>query len=232
MAVFNASNELTAFNFKGVDGGAGTIGGTPTKTTLNGQPGITFDASGETISKTVGAWGASGVQQTFAVYDQIAQTTGLEGLYHRGSPGPTTGVTLLSTPGFYVAGEGWGQGPQFGSAGVSTNPVIVAVSNGTTQSAYVDGTSQTLDSPTAGTFPNLGSDTYVFGEGWDAGIGVLNGTIFQLLLFDYALSREERQWLEGWGAWKYGLQANLAVGHRYSGWFPTLEEEISLPRAA
>lgn len=221
-AVF-ANGVLVAWPNRGSEGGLATIGGSPTRATVNGLNGGQFDASGEKYSLTVGQWGTSGVQHSFAVFDQIAQTSGLEGLFHRGAPGPTTGVTMMSTSlAIYLAGEGYSQGPAHGSPAVSLNPVIVAACNGTTQSTYVNGIAQTLDSPTAGTFPNYASATYDYGESWDGGAGVLNGSVEQLMQFDYVLSADDRQKLEGWAAWKYGLEADLLGGHPYAGAAPTL----------
>lgn len=46
--------------------------------------------------------------------------------------------------------------------------------------------------------------------------GYYDGTIYEMVVFQRALSDTERQQMEGYLAWKWGIQASLAEGHPYS----------------
>jgi hypothetical protein len=220
-AVFSGSN-LSSWANSGSEGGSATIGGTPTQATLNSLNGVAFDAAGEKVSLTVGSWGSSGVMQFFEVSDPISFPSGVEGAMHRGTPATNSGLTLnINDVEIYSASQGFAQGPVIHSAGLpNADPYFLFGSNGTTQAIYLNGTAATLTGDTvSGTFPNLGSASWDFGEGWDP--ANQNGANFQRLLFDYALSTVDRQKLEGWAAWKYGLAALLPGDHPYKSAAPT-----------
>ena len=49
-----------------------------------------------------------------------------------------------------------------------------------------------------------------------SGYGVYDGNISEILVFNTALSNSDRQTIEGYLAWKWGIQANLPTTHPYS----------------
>jgi hypothetical protein len=49
-----------------------------------------------------------------------------------------------------------------------------------------------------------------------SGYGTYNGNISEILVFNTALSNTDRQTIEGYLAWKWGLQASLPGGHPYA----------------
>tara|TARA_R110000787_G_scaffold108959_1_gene217391 strand:+ start:161 stop:955 length:795 start_codon:yes stop_codon:yes gene_type:complete len=63
------------------------------------------------------------------------------------------------------------------------------------------------------TIGSLGHSAY--GQFWDGAIG-------EVLVFDSALSVDDIQLVEGYLAWKWGLQANLPANHPYKNGAPTL----------
>lgn len=66
------------------------------------------------------------------------------------------------------------------------------------------------------------SNTVNFGSGVTKGLGgsigtssTFHGSIAEVLVFNSALTTSDRQKVEGYLAWKYGLQGNLPAGHPY-----------------
>lgn len=81
---------------------------------------------------------------------------------------------------------------------------------------YVDGTAMlalTSNTFATGPYPNLGYD-YQGGQ--------MEGQIAEVVDCTSALTTTERQLVEGYLAWKYGLQANLPAGHPYESEKPTI----------
>jgi hypothetical protein len=72
------------------------------------------------------------------------------------------------------------------------------------------------------------TNTVNFGSGVTKGLGASIGTsstfdgqIAEVLVFNSALTTSDRQKIEGYLAWKYGLQGNLPAGHPYKSAAPT-----------
>jgi len=79
--------------------------------------------------------------------------------------------------------------------------------SGSTLTPYVDGTAQSNKTGTTGAFSNL-NIAFAGGQGWV-------GDIAEILIFSTALATSPRQQIEGYLAWKWGLQGNLPAGHPY-----------------
>jgi hypothetical protein len=82
-----------------------------------------------------------------------------------------------------------------------------------------------------GTANGVGTSTDSIGNGTGASIGntfsgttasFLNGAINEMIVVPTTLSADNRLNLEGYLAWKWGLQANLPVGHPYKDEPPTI----------
>ena len=231
-AVFNGSDQLTSWANAGTSGGSATIAGTPTKATLNGLNGVLFDASGERISHDPGAWGTSGALWIFVVSRFTSTAPSAQGWLHRGTPASSSGMTVVASPGAVEAfANGFGSGSRAKwatSETLNTNASFRSFGLGTTNSHYLNGTSLTLGSSTTTAVPNYAAGTaWIYGEAWSGGSEVLTGEIFQFLVFDYYPTTAERQKLEGWAAWKYGLQANLPGGHPYASAAPTTGDDLT-----
>ena len=85
----------------------------------------------------------------------------------------------------------------------------------TTATLFNNGTQvvQSTTFQTAGVTSNDGGALYVFG---DVGFGqTLTGIIAEIIYLEYLPTTTQRQLVEGYLAWKWGLQASLPVGHPY-----------------
>ena len=96
---------------------------------------------------------------------------------------------------------------------IATNTAFQVVSkyDGTNGFIWKDGTSGG-SSASSGTFGitkyGIGNQANPTGENWIGPIG-------EVLIYNTALTDTERQLVEGYLAWKWGLQAPLSVGHPY-----------------
>ena len=143
-------------------------------------------------------------------------------------PNPTTGADYTSTNGLQFAAGG-----QFQVAGNNSYISYIGPSGGvpkgiyndnmnnTTGSGYYNGSNQTnlTANYTAGTCSGygvgarwVGSTDMIFG---------LNGIIYEILYFNTPLTLVNREKIEGYLAWKWGLQASLPAGHTYKSAAPT-----------
>ena len=80
---------------------------------------------------------------------------------------------------------------------------------------YVNG-SQTGQSTGAYSFTGTGT-VYIGNYGTNGGLGneYFNGTMNEILLYSNVITTTQRQQIEGYLAYKWGLQANLPAGHPY-----------------
>ena len=96
---------------------------------------------------------------------------------------------------------------------IATNTPFQVVSkyDGTNGFIWEDGTSGG-SSASSGTFGitkyGIGNQANPTSENW-------NGSIGEVLIYNVALTDTQRQLVEGYLAWKWGLQASLPVGHPY-----------------
>lgn len=98
---------------------------------------------------------------------------------------------------------------------------------GTTTAMYYDGNVQTLSSSSAGSFPALSG--YLLDIGFNPDGNNTAGEIAEVILLNYAPTSTERQQIEGYLAWKWGvsgssitdLVGNLPSGHPYKSAAPT-----------
>lgn len=92
-------------------------------------------------------------------------------------------------------------------------PLLVASRlNGITTTLWLNGTAT---QNTTGSSLALSSATISLGGTNDGSDSELNGWIAEVLVYTSALTDADCQRIEGYLAWKWGLQANLAVGHPF-----------------
>jgi hypothetical protein len=85
---------------------------------------------------------------------------------------------------------------------------IYSPSSGT---PYYDGTTMTAKAGTAASFTGMMlADTPISGGGQN-----WNGYLCEIIIYNYAVTAAERQLVEGYLAWKWGINASLAAGHPY-----------------
>lgn len=89
--------------------------------------------------------------------------------------------------------------------------IMSSTYNGTTLSGWLDGT--TFSTPLSITISNF-SEVQIGGIN-DNARRRFAGQIAEVLIFNSVLSTVNREIVEGYLAWKWGLQANLPVGHPY-----------------
>jgi hypothetical protein len=87
--------------------------------------------------------------------------------------------------------------------------LLSLTNNGTTLSPYVSGSNQTTKTGTTGTFNDL-----LFGRNANS-VQWFIGNMAETLIFNRVLSTDDRQTVEGYLAWKWGLQSNLPSTHPY-----------------
>ena len=123
------------------------------------------------------------------------------------------GAIQISKPGVV------GLGTANGTVGNATIIVSLSMSSGGNTGIWVDGTSKTLtvNIPAAG-FLSAGSVTPQIGN---AGSYVQQYDMYEMLQYDGEITTTQRQKIEGYLAWKWGLQSTLPAGHPFKTAAPT-----------
>jgi len=98
---------------------------------------------------------------------------------------------------------------RFGTAGVAANNISISANGGTQTSA--SGRTGTLSTTGIRIGSDVGTGTT---SSWNSWIGEI--------ILTQDISFDQSQLIEGYLAWKWGLQANLPVGHPYKNSFPTV----------
>ena len=122
------------------------------------------------------------------------------------------GVIDANRIAYYQAAGSLFAGSQFGSATpiLNTNFIVCAIYNTTNSFGFVNGTQYAtgnVGTRNATTGLTLGK-RFVLNEGWD-------GHICEIVFYNRLLSERERQQMEGYLAWKWGLQINLPSSHPF-----------------
>ncbi len=106
--------------------------------------------------------------------------------------------------------------------------VVMLRKNATTTSMFVNGTELSNKSVSFTYSNNLAQPWYVGGVTgsiqnflYDPGSDHMTGGLYEVLNFTSTLTQSDRQKVEGYLAWKYGVQANLPVSHPYFSSPPT-----------
>ena len=103
---------------------------------------------------------------------------------------------------------------------LSTPSILESIYDSVNHTMYLNGTAGTPVASTGNftTTPRIALFTYLVilnNGGW-------SGNCSEVIIGDSALSTNNRQKLEGYLAWKWGLQADLPVGHPYKNTPPTV----------
>jgi hypothetical protein len=123
-------------------------------------------------------------------------------------------------------------GPGSGWNDVSTNSpgitnlttwrMVTTWVSGSTLTPYVDGTAQANKVGTTRAFSNLNIGSYPDTtpvQGW-------NGFVGEILVYNSSLTTAQRQQIEGYLAWKWGLQANLPADNPFKTYRPLAQTPI------
>ena len=201
--------------------------GSPTYTTgsQNGLPGITVSGnSGMTITNyfqaqvTPGTFSAE--LDAFVVYKNTSAVT-YNALISRSSAAVLYNAPLdiYDTAVFAGVYPAYVQSASsFNAYNTATSIFNVTLSQNTTASSkvtsYRNGTAATLTGTSTGWTPgDTGTHLYLGTRG-DKFTG-FNGLFYEVMVFNFPLTTGGRQYVEGYLAWKWGLQASLPTTHPY-----------------
>ena len=223
ISTYTSSSSISSWTNKGVAGGtvtttSGTVGsksftqnkfpmmsfGTSAYMTA---PSLTFSQTSRTAFAVVNI-GAAGVGRTFLA--STGGTSTVETTLNSYYPGSYTDIQIS----YYANVQYQTQTP---SPFFNTTSIVSAVSAPSTAAGggiWVNGTSQSLTlTPSA---PNYGTGTttnQILGSAASFNMG-------EVLLFDGVISVVDRQKVEGYLAWKWGLQASLPSTHPWFSYPP------------
>lgn len=112
--------------------------------------------------------------------------------------------------------------PNSGTATLSNSNIITGVINNSIQSGWINGTSFStanngdVQSLVSGGL-NTGTSNASIGLDYGYSTSPFSGNIYEILVYNSTLSNTDRQNVEGYLAWKWGLQASLPTTHPYYG---------------
>jgi len=161
----------------------------------------------------------------------------------------TNGATVITA--YFCSGGGWGvpftksysnvgdpfdiyqtsryissfaSGTSFNSsinvANLSSPCLFGITGNKTSWNEYVNGGTQTYSNTTSNGFNDVNSNLFFIGGRWDK-VTNLIGYVAETIVYAGVLSTLDRQKLEGYLAWKWGIQTSLQSSHPYYSSSPT-----------
>lgn len=224
------ANAAVISNWADKSGNSATMvaRGSPTFTTgsQNSLPGITLSGnSGTTITNYFTAAIAPGTflpeMDCFVVYKNTSAVT-YNALITRNSPGAG------ATSPFYYFGTSVGVGANgastytssYNTYNTSTSLLNINLSQATTATskitAYTNGTAITFTLASGGaTWTPIDNMTLLsLGGNADTNTG-FNGLFYEVMVFNFPLSTDQREYVEGYLAWKWGLNVSLPAAHPY-----------------
>jgi len=250
------TTKVTQWNDKSVSGynfTQGTSGNQPTYSTAsqNTLNTITFTSANSTYLVGTASTTFMGTN-SISVYGvfKINDSTSASSVFAKSLYGPGAGRIALAardpgTPATLVSGVQGATQNAFVitsdtyTAGAWRTVGFVTDRLGFTTTAYQNGTSLgdvTISSDTTTNLTNSSSmlvgayNSFSSGGLPPQGGYYLDGAVAELLLFSTALTTNQRQQVEGYLAWKWGLQANLPVGHLYQTVSPNTINPLGITR--
>lgn len=161
----------------------------------------------------------------FAVVKADSVTSGQMHIVRYGrNPGTSFEFTIRQSNSDIVALWGYGTGTSLitltgTGSGTLTRQLLTSTWDGTQANLYVNGTSvassNRSDSQFVGTSVIRIGASFATDSDTSAPSLLWNGTMNEILLFNQTPSRSDREKLEGYLAWKWGLQGNLPSSHPY-----------------
>jgi hypothetical protein len=214
--IIQSAGNVTQWNDKSaLSNNTNTLSGTPQLLNkgLNGYPSIYFNGSsgfyGPASNTTTTLTGFYvGTMSSGVGTVSRALSLGNAGQYDYNT---TSNINLLSanTPPNIC----WYRNNQYINYSISYSVPFIycATFNGTTGSLYYNGSFQGSNGSTG----SFGYSIYGVGRETGSGTSYWLGNISEVILFNSALSTSQRQQIEGYLAWKWGLQKNLPTSHPY-----------------
>lgn len=235
-----SGSNVTSWTNQGTGGNFTTVSSPPpTKATSSfpgGNSGVVFAAGGNYVFSptgfpplnpifTLSVFKRDAVQNAAALwssgYDVSTSTSGTI-LY----------VTITAGGTGYAAGDvlglnhGWGTISLSGPIGTDTTSAhIIAAEMGSGVTPYLrwDGSAVTARSANAIASADASAPSFAIGQGGSSTEG-LDGRVGLLIMLGYNPTSSDINKLEGWSAWRFGLQGSLPAGHAYKSRAPYVSD--------
>jgi hypothetical protein len=127
------------------------------------------------------------------------------------------GGNALSTAAFFSSGSQVGMGDW--NSNVATASTAIAAGSNYILSSTISGGTASIGGNggtlATGSTTFSGTGTFTVGAGYIDHRNKLSGTISEVIEYSNAVTTTQRQQVEGYLAWKWGLQSNLPGGHPY-----------------
>ncbi len=165
------------------------------------------------------------IESIFIVYN-LSSSPG----YYTNLIGPSASggraISLSDAAPYFLTWDRWGSAVFGAGASVSgitfnTRTLTTGLYNGT-GSISLNGSNQSSGS--AGSFSGSGTVTRI-GRGPLTAGGII-GFLFEVIIFNTFVSTSQRQQIEGYLAWKWGLQGNLPATHPYKNYRPIANNPV------
>jgi hypothetical protein len=199
--------------------------------TINSLSALTFDGSNDRLSYDATAGGSpfpsgNGQYSVFIVARPHVVTSN-RAMLAGGAFGTTNQAYLFRVQNNGQLNDGWwANNLATGNSAVAANtPFLSAFTyDGSGRETFVNGTSEATDAQTS---KNTGNGFDLIGAGGNAptsgGVdSFFDGEICEIIIVAGSPDTTTRQLIEGYLAWKWGLEANLPSGHPYEFGPPTL----------
>lgn len=176
---------------------------------------------------------------TFFIVYKSTQNNTANALVSRGGPVGTSGNPDINSSGIAVQNTAsqYGYNGYSGAAIYNTTPSLFEITvdqYGNNVSQWINGSSVTVNYEgygplTPGTADATNDSLYI---GTRRGLDIsFAGVFYEILAYNKVLSQSERQTVEGYLAWKWGLQASLPEGHAFVSAAPETNQTV-VPRKA
>jgi hypothetical protein len=196
----------------------GTAANQPTysATGRNGRPALTFDGTNDVLTFTpTGFPSGSGQAVTVVAVGWINGSTASITMFSYGAASNDQAMQVSQlTTGTVVRAGTFGRDSTTAAVWSNLDRIVVASvpSGAGATTVRIDGAS-TVSSSTSGT-ANLSATNGRIGANV-SGSSFWNGAVQEILVFNRALTATERQQLEGYLAWRWGLRDNIPSDHPY-----------------
>ena len=223
-----ATSTVGSWRDKSNNGILAISSGSPTTTTVNGHTSISFNGSSQYFQKTTFTLTNSA---TYVAWFAVANVTNYAGVtnacivgtnyvsnnYCQNTLYVNSGVGVI----FYRNANA-GTNKTLSSGAVTTNTVFQTETDYITGQYQINLNGSGLVSTTGGLTGAIDNGTVNLQVGWDSysGDSYVAGTISECLLFTSPVSPANKRAIEGYLAWKWGLQSSLLSPHPYSQLIP------------
>lgn len=196
-----------------------TVAPTLSNSIQNGRSALKWDGTNDVLSNSTYTYPSSQTSMFLAV--NLTNSGTDQRIFDSAGTGygniSLGGTTFPSRSGFVYLGSASAQTSVGAATGWRTNSFLV---QGLSTLGYINGS--TLNMTASGTV-NYGTNTgFKFGEWWQGNDSFrFSGYMGEVLMYTGRISDVDRQRVEGYLAWKWGLQQNLPLTHLYSLRAPT-----------